>query len=212
MTRPRLGRKYRAAVIAVVALFTAGLAPWGYVRAATASDISAPGTRPANADAALVFGTLVNEDGTLSPRLLERVELAAQLYADGVVPLLVMSGTDASHTGQDETAAMRDAAIRLGVPASAIVLDPDGLDSFQTCQNAAHVFGLHRVVVVTQEFHVARATWLCQRAGLDAQGAYMPITMAAWTVRGNLREVPASVLAVWEVLSGRGPGRAPADG
>ena len=34
--------------------------------------------------------------------------------------------------GQDETAAMRDAAIRLGVPASAIVLDPHGLDSFQT--------------------------------------------------------------------------------
>ncbi|MCJ7832035.1 MAG: hypothetical protein MUP92_01135, partial [Actinobacteria bacterium] len=56
----------------------------------------------------------------------------------------------------------------------------------------------------TQEFHVARATWLCQQAGLDAEGAFPPITMRAGTTTGNIRELGADWKAVLNVLTGRG--------
>ena len=153
------------------------------------------------AEAAIVFGTLVNEDGTLSPRLAERVEVAAALYLDGTVPELVMSGTSESDTGHDETARMRDYAVSLGVPAEAITLDPLGVDTFATCERAATTYGLQRVIVVTNEYHVARATWLCQRAGLSAEGVHAPARPAGWTLRGNAREVFAAWKAVLDVAS-----------
>ncbi len=108
-----------------------------FVHVATAGDVVDYGRDVEPAEAALVFGTLVEEDGTLSQKLAERVEVAAALYRDGVVPRLIMSGTDASDTGQDETARMRDYAIALGVPSEAITLDPLGLDTFASCNRAA---------------------------------------------------------------------------
>lgn len=197
----RLKPRYRGWLALVVGGLILLTGPWLCLHVATAGSVVEAGEPVESAEAALVLGTLVNEDGTLSPRLAERVEVAAGLYLDGTVPTLVMSGTSESDTGQDETARMRDYAVSLGVPAGVITLDPLGLDSYATCDRAATVYGLHRVIVVTNEFHVARATWLCQRAGLSAVGVHAPATATGWTIRGNAREVLAAWKAVLDVVS-----------
>lgn len=176
-----------------------GAGPWLWIRGAAASHVETLGDDPPRAEAALVLGTEVLRAGTPSVRLAERVEVAVQLYESGAVPLLIMSGTDESDTGQSEVAVMREYAISLGVPADAIALDPLGLDTHASCVRAATVFELESVVVVTNEFHTYRAVWLCEQAGLEASAVHAPITWNAWTARGNAREVAAAWKAFLDV-------------
>ncbi len=201
-TRTRIRPRYRWLVATLVLLPALVAGPWGYLRLATWGDIVGPGSTPSHAGAALVLGAKVGDDGEPSRFLRERVELGVQLYRDGAVNVLVMSG--ATHAGgYDEPGTMRDLAVELGVPESAIVLDREGVDTFASCANTAAMPNLGTVIVVTQEFHVARAVWLCQQAGVAARGTYPPIQGRAGTVTGNVREVGADWKAVLNVWGGR---------
>ena len=89
----------------------------------------------------------------------------------------------------------------LGVPAEAIVLDDAGWRTYDTCYRAKAVYGLTKAILVTQEFHLPRALFLCSRLGVDAQGViadrrdYQRSSMLYW----NLRELIASIAALWDV-------------
>ena len=198
----RIRTRYRWLVAAVVLVPAVVGGPWLYVRIATIGDIYGPGEIPHHADAALVLGAKVGDDGLPSVFLQERVDLGIDLYERGIVDVIVMTGATRLD-GYDEPATMRDLALAKGVPAEAIILDREGVDTFASCANAAGPLDLDSVVVITQEFHVARATWLCQRAGVDAEGAYPPIGRRAGTVTGNIREIAATWKAVLNVVDGR---------
>lgn len=202
---PRWWRR-RGAVVAITlgVLLTVAGGPWAMVHVVTAADITGPGTSPRPGEAALVLGAGLAADGTPSPFLRERVEAAAQLYRDGRVKVLLMSG-DNSRLDYDEVATMATIVAELGVPATAIVLDHAGFDSYSSCYRARHVFGATSVIVVSQQFHLPRAVWLCQRLGLDARGAYPAASYSDATRRGNVREVPAAVKAVLDVVTRREP-------
>ena len=96
---------------------------------------------------------------------------------------------------------MREYAIQLGVPPEDIVLDEAGRRTYDTCYRALHVFDLHSAVLVTQGFHLPRALYTCNALGLSAIGvaadarAYRPRSLFFW----NLREVAATLVALWEV-------------
>ena len=202
MSPTRVRPRYRWVVACLVLLPALIAGPWGYLRIAGWGHIVPAGRVPDHAHAALVLGAKVGDDGELSPFLRERVELGATLYRQGAVDVVVMSG--ATHAdGYDEPAAMRAVALQLGVPDDAIVLDREGRDTFASCANAVDPLDLGSVIVVTQEFHVNRATWLCREAGLDARGMYPPIRGRAGTVTGNIRELGADWKAVLNVWAGR---------
>ncbi len=201
-----MGRPIRIGYIAAVLVVAILMTPWLVIRASSSGDVSPLADGSATGEAAIVLGTLVNEDGSLSPRLAERVETAVELHRTGAVPVLVMSGTGLSDTGQDEPARMRDYAIELGVPAADILLDGGGFDTLASCRNAAHTFGFDTVVLVTSEFHTYRAVWLCEHVGLQAQAVHAPIQLG-WTVmRKNAREFAAAWKAVLEVAAGHAEG------
>lgn len=199
MTRRRL----RIILASTLATFTLALAPWAYLRLSVLGDIAGPDGQPRPAQAALVLGARVYPDGTPSKHLAERVDLGVELYRAGLVDTLVMTGNGATPDGWSEPAVMRDRAIAAGVPADAIVLDGEGYDTFASCARAARVYGIETAVVVTQEFHVHRAAWLCQQTGIDATGAYPPIGRSRGTIVGNIREIGASWKAVLNVWTGR---------
>jgi vancomycin permeability regulator SanA len=204
-TRSRIRPRYRWIVACLVLIPALVAAPWGYLKIATWGHIIEPGHTPNHTHAALVLGAKVGDDGEPSRFLRERIELGARLYLDGVVDIVVMSG--ATHADDyDEPATMREVALAMGVPADAIILDRAGIDTYASCENAAGPLALGEVIVVTQEFHVARATWLCRQAGLDAQGIYPPVQGRAGTVTGNLRELGADWKAVANVWGGRDGG------
>jgi SanA protein len=150
--------------------------------------------------AAIVFGAGLWRDGSPTPVLRDRVATAAQLYFAGKVEKLLMSG-DNSYIEHNEPGAMRGYALELGVPDEAIVLDYAGRRTYDTCYRAKAIFGLQEAILVTQKFHLPRALYLCNALGLPAVGVpadrqdYRKRSLFFW----NLREVPATLAALWDV-------------
>ena len=149
---------------------------------------------------AIVFGAGLWRDGTPTPVLGDRVATAARLYLEGKVEKLLMSG-DNRFADYNEPAAMRDLAIQLGVPEKAITLDYAGRRTYDTCYRARFIFGLRQAILVTQDFHLPRAIYTCNALGVSAIGVsadqrlYRTRSKFFWT----LREIPATLVALWEV-------------
>ena len=118
---------------------------------------------------AIVFGARVWDDGSPSNSLYDRVLTGVELYRAGRVGRLLMSG-DKTGENYDEPAAMKKLALQLGVPESEIVLDNDGKRTFETCSRAKEVFGIQKAVLVTQDYHLPRALYLCNSLGVDSIG------------------------------------------
>ncbi len=151
---------------------------------------------------ALVLGAGLNPDQTPSAMLADRLDAAAALLRAGKVRALLFSG-DNGTPEHNELAAMQTYALAHGVPADRIALDYAGFDTYDSCYRARYIFGVRRAVVVTQEFHLARATYLCRSLGIDAVGIAQP----DWGKYGSgmmaqqaMREVAARVKAVLDGL------------
>ena len=117
----------------------------------------------------IVFGAGVLSNGQPSDALEDRIITAVELYRAGRVGKLLMSG-DNRFENYNEPAAMKTAALKLGVPAEDIVLDYAGRRTYDTCFRAKQIFEIDRAVLVTQEFHLPRSIYLCQAAGIDSIG------------------------------------------
>jgi vancomycin permeability regulator SanA len=158
------------------------------------------------APVALVLGAQVDPDGTPSPFLTARLSLAQRLYETGKVKVILVSG-DNSRPDYDEPSAMRTWLMRHGIPDSKIVRDYAGFDTYDSCARALRIFGVHRLIVVTQTFHVARAVALCRHVGIDATGVGDDSVRFArfdWW-RASVREWGAAVKAGYDEVSGRDP-------
>jgi vancomycin permeability regulator SanA len=118
---------------------------------------------------AVVFGARVWDNGETSPVLYDRVVTAVELYRSGRVKKLLMSGDNPTQN-YDEPTAMKKTAMELGVPETDIVLDFAGRRTYDTCYRAREIFDVKRAILVTQEFHQARALYLCNNLGLDSIG------------------------------------------
>lgn len=150
---------------------------------------------------AIVFGAGLTRDGLPTPVLRDRVATAVDLYQAGKVQKLLLSG-DNRFVDYNEPAAMREYAISLGVPQEDIVLDYAGQRTYDTCYRAKAIFGLDQALLVTQAYHLPRAVLTCNALGLAAQGVsadrrnYHSRSLSFW----RLREVGATLVAVWEVF------------
>ncbi len=118
---------------------------------------------------AIVLGAKVWEDGSLSHALIDRVTTAVELYRAGRVNKLLMSGDNPS-ADYDEPTAMKNYAIKLGIPESDIVLDFAGRRTYDTCFRAKEIFDVKSAIIVTQEFHQPRSIYLCSNMGIDSIG------------------------------------------
>ena len=71
--------------------------------------------------------------------------------------------------GTDETLAMRQYLMRLGVPAEAIFLDPHGSNTMDTAEDMVVLMNQHgwrRVMVISQYFHLPRCQLAFKKAGI----------------------------------------------
>ena len=149
---------------------------------------------------AIVFGAGLWRDGSPTPVLRDRVATAADLYFSGKVETLLFSG-DNRYIDYNEPGAMRQYALTLGVPQEAIVQDFAGRSTYDTCYRANHIFGIQEAILVTQNFHLPRALYICHILGVRAVGVpadrwnYPKVPLIFW----NIRELPATLNALWQV-------------
>jgi SanA protein len=159
--------------------------------------IYAPADAPAER-VAVVFGAGLLRSGLPTPVLYDRVAAAAELYHLGKAERLLLSG-DNRFLNYNEPGAMQKAALGLGVPESALVLDYAGRSTYDTCYRAKAIFGLTRAALVTQEFHLPRALFICEALGLETVGVsadrrdYRRSSLAWWNFRETLATANAWV-------------------
>lgn len=155
---------------------------------------------------ALVLGAGVDPDGKPSLFLKARLDLAAELYRRGLAQVLLVSGDNSTHD-YDEPTVMRDYLIAAGIPAARVVPDFAGRDTYDSCSRAKRVFGVDQLLLVSQSYHLPRGLAICRALGVDAVGVGDDTVARYESVwrNGELREYPANVKAVWDVLSRRDP-------
>jgi vancomycin permeability regulator SanA len=176
----------------------------GFVRLTSAGHLHTPESVPP-APVALVLGARVFPSGTPSPFLAARLDLAHRLYRDGKVQVVLVSG-DNMAPEYNEPDAMRTYLINAGMPPEAVVADYAGFDTYDSCARARRIFGVDRLVLVTQGYHLPRAVATCRALGVDATGVgddTMRHTRA-WR-RGAIRDQFASIKSVVDLITGRAP-------
>jgi uncharacterized SAM-binding protein YcdF (DUF218 family) len=135
-------------------------------------------------DAIVVMGA-AQYDGTPSPQLAARLDHAADLYALGLAPRVVVTGGKQPDDRFTEAEASAHYLTRRGVPAEAIVLENAGRTTYESLQGVADILGarqLDSVLIVTDPFHSLRSRLIAQHAGLTA---YVSPTPSSVVTGGN---------------------------
>ncbi len=154
-----------AALLAGACVFTAVCVCAGKERTAHTSDCI------------IVLGAKVWSSGQMSNALRYRCETALQAWKDGVAQHIIVTGGQ----GEDEPAAeadvMREYFIQNGVPQANVIAEAASVNTIQNLGNAKGIMspkGWETAAVVTNDYHVERALWIAQDAGLNACGIAAP--------------------------------------
>lgn len=173
--------------------------PWIYIRWKTQSRIYRSPEDAPSAPVAIVFGAGLYRNGNATPVLADRVETAVDLYKAGKVLKIILTG-DNRFPEYNEPAAMIRVAVSLGVPETDLIPDYAGRRTYDSCYRARFVFNVKKAILVSQEFHLPRAVYLCDQLGIESIGVsadrrdYRNASLLQW----NLREVLACFFAILE--------------
>lgn len=112
----------------------------------------------------IVLGARVFPDGSASDALRDRVVLGVELLHQGRATRLIFTGgtPDGRPT---EAAAMRAIALSAGVPDERITLESASTTTLENAARCAELFTEREVLLVTCDFHLARASAIFREAG-----------------------------------------------
>jgi len=147
---------------------------------------------------AVVFGAGLQRDGSPTTVLKDRVKTAAVLYESEKIEKILMSG-DNRFLNYNEPGAMKSYAIELGIPEEDIVLDYAGRRTYDTCFRAKEIFQLDSAILVTQDFHLPRALYICNTLELNAVGVSADLRPYRDSGYWKIREIIASLVAFIQV-------------
>jgi len=131
------------------------------------------GARPA--DAIVVMGA-AQYDGRPSPQLAARLDHVAEIWPDGLAPLVIVTGGKQPGDRFTEAETSANYLIERGVPVDAIVLEDQGSTSFESLDRVsglldARLPGANSVVIVTDPYHTLRSVLIAREVGLTAHGS-----------------------------------------
>jgi uncharacterized SAM-binding protein YcdF (DUF218 family) len=106
----------------------------------------------------------VNEAG-------DRVLYGAKLYRDGKAPIVIVSGGRIGWLGGGlpESTDMGTLLAMMGVPDSAIIEEPNSLNTYENAVNVQKILdqkGIKEVLLVTSAFHMPRARLIFEKLGM----------------------------------------------
>ena len=127
-------------------------------------------------DAVIVLGTRVEADGRASPPLARRVRRGVALVKAGAAPILLLTGghSPGGWPGvPSEAEVMADLARESGLPAEAILLEPEARSTWENALFSHRLMaarGLASALLVTDRLHLWRARLCFRRCGLRVTG------------------------------------------
>jgi uncharacterized SAM-binding protein YcdF (DUF218 family) len=152
--RKSRGWKLRLALAALA--LVAGLLAWAIVARQLAPTSNSALTR---FDAIIVLGTPADSDGNPRPIMLSRVTEAVHEYKKGVAPRLILSGGP-THNNFVEARVMARTAQAQGIPQSAIVMEPQAMDTIENACYSVRIMRAHgwrSAEVIAGAHHLPRA-------------------------------------------------------
>ena len=202
--KPKTKKKFLLTFLGsiVMGTLTVGSINWNINRIGQPKVMKAEDCDPA--PVALVFGAYAYPNGKPSHALQDRLDTALELYQNQSVKKLILSG-DHGKKDYDEVNSMKQYLESKGVPKSDLFLDHAGFDTYDSLYRAREIFGVKRLILVTQEFHLPRALYIGNSLGLECQGAKADKRRLASINSLNRREILAKVKAFFDVHSGREP-------
>lgn len=120
-------------------------------------------------DCILVLGAGVWANDVPSPILKDRLDKAIELSKLGLETTLLMSG-DHGQVDYDEVNVMKAYAIDQGLNSEDIFMDHAGFSTYESLARAKYIFGVKKVIIVTQKQHLYRALYIAKALGLEAIG------------------------------------------
>jgi uncharacterized SAM-binding protein YcdF (DUF218 family) len=154
------------------------------------------------ADVIIVLGSGLRRDGRPGDALYRRSVWGAGLYRDGIAPYVICTGGTGKGQIRSEADACREVMSAQGVPDDAIFLEAQ---STSTEENAryAHDFmrtqGFEDAVLVTDSFHMFRASWIFDLEGIVHYES--PVPREQVRHRFYVRHFTREILAIhWQAL------------
>jgi SanA protein len=151
------------------------------------------------AEHALVLGCRVTDDGIPSAHFADRLQTAAMLFHRGKVKKILVSGADAPYGADEVRHGMRILREQEGIPDDALLDDPLGIRTLESMKRARLYHGVHRAHIVTQRYHLPRALYLADVAGMVAWGAVADRRRYQAAFKDEAREAFARVRALADV-------------
>lgn len=152
-------------VLALIPLLIAGAVIW---------QARADEARPV--DAIVVLGA-AQYNGRPSNVLSARLDHALDLYERGFAPRIVVTGGKAEGDTYTEAESGYMYLEERGVPGSAILMESEGRDTWTSMQGVADVLrdtDIHRILLVSDGFHLLRSELMARELGLEAYSSAAP--------------------------------------
>ena len=138
-------------------------------------------------DCILVLGcSVVNQKP--SADLKGRLDKTYELYKLSPHKILV-SGDHSEDGYYNEVNVMKDYLVEKGIPSSDIFLDHYGFSTYDSIYRTYHTFGVRRVTIVTQDFHIYRSVFLARSIGMETIGVASVDKAGGGESVWNLREI-----------------------
>lgn len=150
-------------------------------------------------DCVLVLGAGVWEGNVPSPMLKDRLDKSIEISKSGVEDTLLMSG-DHGTLEYDEVNVMKAYAISKGLNSSDIFMDHAGFSTYESLYRAKQVFGVKKLIIVSQKQHLYRALYIARALGLDAVGVAAEDIAYGGALYREGREILARVKDVFTTL------------
>ena len=146
-----------------------------------------PEQRPS--EVIIVLGAQVRADGTPSVALERRMTAALEVYREKP-QTIICCGAKGENEPEAEGAVMRRWMVDHGVREEDVIAETESFNTRQNLLNAKALMarrGLEEALVITSDYHVARALALCRDVGIQATGKGSP-SKPEYFIKNHIRE------------------------
>jgi vancomycin permeability regulator SanA len=147
-----------------------------------------PQTQACTNGTAFVLGA-AQYDGTPSPVFQRRLDAALDLYNDGCVSRILVSGGGQPGDATTEAASGLAYLTARGVPTEHIAVEPTATSTYEAVSSGLPLITARPIVVVTDAYHGRRVAWVFDRFGEDVTLNLVPFNGSGAT--HYVREVVA---------------------
>lgn len=142
-------------------------------------------------DCIMVLGCGVRGDSP-TPLLADRLQRGVEVFELGAAPKILMSG-DHGQDHYDEVNVMKQYALDSGITEADIFMDHAGFSTYESMYRAKEIFGVQKMIIVTQKYHLSRALYIANKLGIEAYGVASDYRTFSGQLGRDAREVLARV-------------------